>query len=95
MIFSPAQYKALISSHVPFTRLMEGLFFSHVAVYRLQPGQHYRFPEQLPISRRKSPPPLRFRGCFRYGMAGKGGGARTVSDNVELLRLTLWKATAP
>jgi hypothetical protein len=26
VIFSPAEYKALISSHVPFTRFMEGLF---------------------------------------------------------------------
>jgi SIR2-like domain len=33
VIFSPAEYKALISSHVPFTRLMEGLFFSRTLLF--------------------------------------------------------------
>jgi hypothetical protein len=33
VIFSPAEYKAMISRHIPFTRFMEGLYFSRTLLF--------------------------------------------------------------
>jgi hypothetical protein len=33
VIFSPAEYKAMVSRHIPFARFMEGLFFSHTLLF--------------------------------------------------------------
>jgi energy-coupling factor transporter ATP-binding protein EcfA2 len=33
VIFSPAEYKAMVARHVPFTRFMEGLFFSRTLLF--------------------------------------------------------------
>jgi len=33
VIFSPAEYKAMVSRHIPFTRFMEGLYFSRTLLF--------------------------------------------------------------